>query len=60
MQSLKMSISDEKEFHWEILITPIFNICASPHVLPTCDFCQSLDDRQTIVLIGLVVSYLHT
>jgi hypothetical protein len=24
-----MNISDEKKFHHEILITPIFNICAS-------------------------------
>jgi hypothetical protein len=36
-----MNISDEKEFHQEIPITPIFNIHASPHAFPTCNFFQS-------------------
>jgi hypothetical protein len=36
-----MRISDEEEFHQEILVTLAFNICVSPHVFPTCTFCQN-------------------
>ncbi len=37
-----MSILDEKKFHHEISITPVFNIHASLHVFLACIFCQSL------------------
>jgi hypothetical protein len=37
-----MNILDEEEFHQEILVTPIFNIHASPRVFPACNFCQNL------------------
>jgi hypothetical protein len=43
MQSLRMNILDEKEFHQEILVTPVFNIRVSPHVFPVCIFCQNLN-----------------
>jgi hypothetical protein len=44
VKSLTMSISNEKDFHQEIMITPIFNIHASLHAFPTCTFYQSQSD----------------
>jgi hypothetical protein len=41
-----MNISNEEEFHQEIPITPIFNICVSLHVFLACIFCQSSPNKQ--------------
>jgi Na+/melibiose symporter-like transporter len=58
MQSLRMSILDEKKFQQQIPIALFLTF-----VLIFMCFqllCQNLDHKQTFVLTGLVVSYLHT
>ncbi len=65
MKSLKMNILDEKEFHHEIPVNPIFNIHASPHMFIGCSFCQSLGHHinncpyrsNKILLTHIVLAY---
>lgn len=40
MQSLRVSISNEEEFHQEISVTLVFNIHSSPHLFITYIFCK--------------------
>ncbi len=41
VQSLRVSILDEKKFRQEIPITHVFNIRAFLHAFITCTFCQN-------------------